>query len=294
MSNAKKMNGETIMNQHEFAGGYIDVDGIKTFVLEQGHGEAVLCIHGVPTSSFLYRKVIKSLAEKGYKGISIDLPGLGLSSRPADFDYSFTGFSRFLIKAMNVLEITQFHLVVHDMGGPVGFAMAAHHPQRISSLTILNTWIDVVNFKKPLVMRPFGNKVLGEAELAMITHATWPVMFSNMGVNNSDLVPDEEVKAYVDLLKREDGGKAFLKIMRNFEDSPAFRDTCYNAVQQVPYPVQIIWGKDDPALTYERYGKEVQKVAGLTNVSLLSSRHLLQEEVYEEIAGLIDKQAKGA
>lgn len=281
-----------VVDKHEASGRYIHIDGIKTFVLDQGNGEVVFCIHGVPTSSFLYRKLVRSLSNTGFRGIAVDLPGLGLSDRPKDFDYTFSGFSRFLAKVVIELNIENFHLVVHDIGGPIGFALAANHPEWIRSLTILNTWVDVVNFKKPLVMRAFENKLLGEAELAMITHTTWPIMFSKMGVNNSDLIPDEEIKAYVDLLKREDDGKAFLKIMRNFEDSASFKKTCFSAVKDVPYPVQAIWGKDDPALTFDRYGKEIKDVANLEEMNLLPSRHFLQEEVYEQIAGIIKKQAR--
>lgn len=291
MSNDENRRPENVVDQHQSSGKYVEVDGIKTFLLDKGSGEAVVCIHGVPTSSFLYRKVVISLSEKGYRGIAIDLPGLGLTGRPKDFNYTFSGFSNFLIKVINELKIDKFHLVVHDIGGPIGFSLAANQQDRIISLTILNTWADVVNFKKPLVMRPFENKVLGEAQLTMMSHTTWPIMFSKMGVNDSDQIPDEEIKAYVDLLKREDDGKAFLKIMRNFQDSPEFRDTCYRALQQVPYPIQAIWGKDDPALTYDEYGAEIKKVANLNEVHPLPSRHFLQEEVYEEIADLIVKQA---
>lgn len=288
---AKKNPGE-IVKIHEAAGSYIKVNGVKTFVLDKGKGEVVLCIHGVPTSSFLYRKVIDSLAAQGYRGISIDLPGLGLSARPLDFDYSFPGFSNFLADALKVLKVEKVHLVVHDIGGPIGFALAAVNRDIISSLTILNTWIDVVNFEKPFVMRPFEHEVLGEAELGMITHTTWPVMFSKMGVNDSGNIPSEEIKAYVDLLKREDDGKAFLKIMRNFPNSEEFRETCYRAVNDVDYPVQAIWGKDDPALTVERYGNEIKEEAGLDKISLLPSRHFLQEEMFDEIAELIILQSK--
>lgn len=291
MSNDKKRSPKNVVDQHESSGKYLEVDGIKTFVLDKGSGEAIVCIHGVPTSSFLYRKLINSLSEKGYRGIAFDLPGLGLSARPKRFNYTFSGFSTFLAKAINELNIEDFHLVVHDIGGPIGFSLAANQKDRIKSLTILNTWADVVNFKKPLVMRPFEKKVLGEAQLTIMSHTTWPLMFSKMGVNDSDKIPDEEIKAYVDLLKREDDGKAFLKIMRNFTDSPEFRDTCYQALQQVPYPIQAIWGKEDPALTYDEYGEEIKKVANLNEVHTLPSRHFLQEEVYEEIADLIVRQA---
>lgn len=285
---------QEVIRKHEASGKYFNVRGTKTFALDQGTGEVVLAIHGVPTSSFLYRKVISSLAGKNMRGVCIDLPGLGLTSRPKDFDYSFPNFANFLFEATNVLEIDRFHLVVHDIGGPIGFYLAAKHPEKIKSITILNTWIDVENFKKPVVMRPFEKKILGEAELKMITHTTWPVMFGQMGVVESDIVPQQEVKAYVDLLKREDNGEAFLKIMRNFADSPEYREACFKAVQNVPYPVQAIWGAKDPALKFERYGEEIKEVAGLPEVHQLPSKHFLQEEVWEQIAEKIDEIAKVA
>lgn len=273
----------SVIAEHESSGRYISVNGLRTFALDYGRGETVLCVHGVPTSSFLYRKVLTALAKMGYRGISIDFPGLGLSDRPENFDYSFRGLADFLVEAVTVLKLRRFHLVVHDIGGPVGFALASRLRSRIQSLTILNTWIDVVNFRKPLVMRPFEKKGLGEAELKMITHLSWPLMFRQMGVITSK-IPVEEVNAYVDLLKRKDNGSAFLKIMRNFDHSPEFRDVCISAVQQVPYPVQAIWGEQDPALTYERYGKEVKHLAGLDKINLLSAKHFLQEEAWLSIS----------
>lgn len=292
MANGENYSIEDIINGHESSGKYIQVEGLKTFALDYGSGEAVLCIHGVPTSSFLYRKVLRSLEDKGYRAVAVDLPGLGLSARPENFDYSFPNFASFLEKAAQALNLEKFHLVVHDIGGPIGFALAASDPHKILSITILNTWINVVNFKKPLIMRPFEKPILGEAELKMISHKTWPAMFSKMGVINTNLVPKEEINAYVDLLKREDGGKAFLKIMRNFTDTAAFRDLCYKAVQNAPYPIQAIWGEDDPTLTYERYATEIKEVAHLKVVKTLPSKHFLQEEVWEEIAEKIDEIAE--
>lgn len=285
---------KNVIKEHEASGKYLDINQIKTFMLDKGEGEVVLCIHGVPTSSFLYRKVIDSLAEKGYRGISIDLPGLGFTDRPEDFDYDFNNFADFLTTAVKQLNIERFHLVVHDIGGPIGFALAAKNLEKISSLTILNTMIDIQNFKKPLVMRPFEKKILGEAELKTITHTTWPIMFNKMGVNDSSNIPSAEIKAYVDLLKREDDGKAFLKIMRNFNQTEKFQALISKALKNVDYPIQAIWGKDDPALTYEHFSKELEKYTDTKETHLLSSRHLLQEEVFNEIAEKIDELARSA
>lgn len=278
---------EQVIEKHKASGKFITVDGVNTFALDYGQGEAVLCIHGVPTSSFLYRKVLQELAAKGHRGVSIDLPGLGLSERPEDFDYSFLNFSRFYAKAAAALGLDQYHLVVHDIGGPIGFALAAENKDKILSLTILNTWIDVVNFEKPRAMRPFEKPVLGESQLAMMNHTTWPLMFKTMGVENSTRISKSEINAYVDLLKREDGGKAFLKIMRNYDHSPEFRQLCYKAVQHVPYPVQVVWGAEDPGLKFERYATEILKVTGLKEAFKLPARHFLQEEEWEAVANKI-------
>lgn len=290
MSNKRTV--EQVIEQHQAAGRFIQVDGIRTFVLDEGGGEVVFCIHGVPTSSFLYRKVIHALAAKGMRGVAIDLPGLGLSDRPEDFDYTFHNFAGFCAKAAEVMNIDKYHLLIHDIGGPIGFAMAAENKERVLSLTILNTWIEVDKFKKPLPMRPFEKPLLGEAELMTIQHSTWYLLFSQLGVNHADNLPKEEVYAYVDLLKRDDGGKAFLKIMRNFQKSEEFKRLCYQAVENVSYPVQAIWGADDPALNYERFGEEIKRAANLSTVHKLSSKHFLQEEKPEEIAQLVVQLAR--
>ena len=285
---------QNIIEKHERSGKYLNINGVKTFALDKGSGEAVFCIHGVPTSSYLYRKVIDSLAQKGYRGVSVDLPGLGLADRPENFDYDFDNFSNFLTQALKELNIDRFHLVVHDIGAPIGFALAAKNLEKVQSLTILNSMIDIQNFKKPLVMRPFEKKILGEAELKTITHTTWPIMFSQMGVNDVSKIPSNEIKAYVDLLKRKDNGKAFLKIMRNFNQTEKFQALVLKALKNVDYPIQAVWGEDDPALTYDHYKEELAKYTDTQETHLLSSRHFLQEEVYEEIAEKIAVFARKA
>ncbi|MDX1601933.1 MAG: hypothetical protein R3209_02595, partial [Salinimicrobium sediminis] len=92
--------------------------------------------------------------------------------------------------------------------------------------------------------------------------------------------------------KKDDQGKAFLKIMRNFDKSPEFRELCLQAVQNVNYPVQAVWGSKDPALTLETYGEEIKKAAGLREIHLLRSKHLLQEEAWLSIADKIVELAQ--
>ncbi|PKD19664.1 haloalkane dehalogenase [Salegentibacter salinarum] len=280
---------ESVIEKHEASGKYFNVKGLQCFALDQGKGEAVLCLHGVPTSSFLYRNIVPVLADKGYRGVAIDFPGLGFSDRPEDFDYSFSSLAKFCAEAAKSLGLVKYHLLIHDIGGPIGFTLAAENRDKILSITVLNTWIDGVNFKKPWPMRPFEKPALGEIELATIQYPTWQIMFNKMGVNDSSAIPENEINAYVDILKRSDGGDAFLKIMRSFDNSEEFRSLCYKAVQNVPYPIQAVWGADDPFLTLDHHGQEIKEAAGLSNIHQLSSRHFLQEEKPMKIVAKLEE-----
>src|SRR5687767_1433244 len=91
----------------------LPVPGADTIVWEEGEGEPVVCLHGVPASAFLYRKVIAALAARHRRGIVFDLPGLGLAARPEDFDYTWSGLAAWTLSAIDALELDRFHLVVH-------------------------------------------------------------------------------------------------------------------------------------------------------------------------------------
>ncbi len=283
MSNEAK----AIISQHESNGKYVMVDGLKTFYLDAGTGPVVFCIHGVPTSSFLYRKVVQQLQLRGLRAIAIDLPGLGLSDRPERFDYTFSNFARFCSLFLDQLKIDEVHLLIHDIGTPVGLSMAAQNSSRIKSITVLNSMLDVEHFVKPLPMRPFEKPVLGEAELAMLTPLTFPLMMKGAGVVNSDVITHEETAAYIHLLKREDDGKAFLKIMRSFEQTKEFTERCYRAWKNPAYSVQLVWGDKDPFLTYEEHGKPFEEARPGIPVTKVEAKHFLQEEQYEVIAAKV-------
>jgi len=285
MSSSEKT--EAIIRQHESNGKYHTVDGINTFYLDLGSGPVVFCIHGVPTSSFLYRKVAQQLAQLDLRAIAIDLPGLGLSDKPEDFEYIFSNFGKFCNRFLDELGINEIHLLIHDIGAPIGLSMAAQNSSRIKSITVLNAMLEVEHFIKPLPMRPFEKPLLGEAELAMLTPLTFPLMMKTAGVVNSGVITDDEMAAYIHLLKRDDGGKAFLKIMRSFEQTKELNEACYSAWQNKSYPVQLIWGGKDPFLTYEEKGKEFKKARPDVPVTKVESKHFLQEEAYEIIAAKV-------
>src|SRR5919198_5718792 len=194
------MTSREVIDRHRAAGRRFEAGGVSSFVREDGQGEPVVCVHGVPASSFLYRKVLRELAARGLRGVAFDLPGLGLADRPPEFDYSWTGLGRFCVAAVDALELARFHLVVHDIGGPVGFELAAAVPERVASLTVLNTLVAVDGFKRPWSMEPFARRGIGKLYLATLVKPAFRQLFYLQGLKDRQATPKEEIDAYVDLL----------------------------------------------------------------------------------------------
>ena len=94
-----------IIQQHRDAGRFFHVNGMRAFTLDSGTGVPVVCLHGVPTSCFLFRKLVRVLQERGLRAIAFDFPGLGLTDRPPKFDYSFRGLRDFAMKAVDALGL---------------------------------------------------------------------------------------------------------------------------------------------------------------------------------------------
>jgi pimeloyl-ACP methyl ester carboxylesterase len=282
-----------VVERHRAAGREFVAGGVRSFVREAGEGEAVVCVHGVPSSSFLYRKVLDELAARGLRGVAFDLPGLGLAARPDDFDYTWTGHGRWTHAAVDALDLDRFHLVVHDIGGPVGFELAAAVPERIRSLTVLNTLVEVDGFKRPWSMEPFARRGIGEVYLATLSKPAFRRLMALQGIADMAAVPNEEIDAYVDLLKREDRGRHFLRIMRGFERTAEKAARYRGALRDVPYPVQIVWGAEDPALKLAVHGEQARRAAGLEEIHTVPAKHFLQEDQAPAVAERVAALAAG-
>jgi haloalkane dehalogenase len=286
------LSSRAVVERHRSAGRHFDAAGVRSFLLDAGEGEPVVCMHGVPSSSFLYRKVVAELAARELRGIAFDLPGLGLADRPASFDYSWTGLGRFALAAVDALGLGRFHLVVHDIGGPVGFELAAAAPERVRSLTLLNTLVAVDGFKRPWSMEPFARRGLGRLQLAGLTKPAFRALMRLQAIGDRQAVTNDELDAYVDLLKRGDGGRAFLKIMRGFERTRAKQELYERVLGNGRYPVQVVWGMNDPALPAAEQGEAARRAAGLDTIHELPAKHFPQEDEAPAIADRVAELAR--
>jgi haloalkane dehalogenase len=284
---------QAAIESHEAAGRRFEAGGVRSFVREEGSGPAVVLLHGVPSSSFLYRKLVPLLAAEGLHAVAFDYPGLGLADRPEDFDYTWSGLARFTGEALEALGIERCHLVVHDIGAPVGGEWAVRNPDRVLSLTALNSMLDVATFRQPWSMRPFSIRGLGELYLRSTTRYALAALIYLQAIKDRSATPRAEVYAYYDLLKREDGGRAFLRIMRGFELTEEKQRLLWEGLAERPYPAQVVWGVEDPALT-EKHRLVVQDVLGVDDPILLPAKHFLVEDQAPAVAGAIAALASRA
>ena len=127
-----------------FASHFCDLGGARLHYVDEGEGEAIVMVHGNPSWSFLYRKLIMNLRGR-YRCIAIDLPGFGLSEPPASFGHTPEEHAGLIAAWLDCLEIKNATLVAHDWGGPIGIAASFSQPGRITRYVLGNTWAWPVN-----------------------------------------------------------------------------------------------------------------------------------------------------
>ena len=120
---------------------YVDQDGLRMHYLDEGQGDPVLCLHGEPTWSFLYRKMIPGLAAAA-RVVAPDYFGFGRSDKPTDAEwYTFERHCASIERLVEGLDLRGLTVVVQDWGGPIGLRLAVEQPDRVARLVILNTGV---------------------------------------------------------------------------------------------------------------------------------------------------------
>ena len=136
-SEAAEVNGSTTATLHKT----VKVDGLDIFYREAGPKDAptILLLHGFPTSSQMFRNLIPALSDR-YHLVAPDYPGFGNSAMPAvdQFDYTFDRLADVIDGFTEKLGLKRYSLYVMDYGAPVGYRLAAKHPERVQALIVQN------------------------------------------------------------------------------------------------------------------------------------------------------------
>jgi haloalkane dehalogenase len=172
---------------------YLQIGGLRVHYIEEGSGETILCLHGEPTWSFLYRKMVPILAAK-YRVVAMDFVGFGRSDKFADKkDYSFQMHTETLAGFINALNLNGVTLVVHNWGGLIGLPLACRKPEVFERLVIMNTGLPTAEDD---VSEERTSAFLAWRQLAETTPDLSIEQVIRMGTAQGELIPSEVIAGY--------------------------------------------------------------------------------------------------
>ncbi len=205
---------------------YLNMDGLRIHYLDEGEGQIILCLHGEPSWSYLYRKMIPILSSQ-HRVLAMDFVGFGRSDKFTErSEYSFQMHHDTIINFIRALELEQITLVVQDWGGLLGLTVASEMPELFARLVIMNTGL------------PTGDEPMGKGFMR------WREFASNS--------PDLPVGLVIQNGTAERALKQ--EIVAAYE-SP-FPDVSYKAGAMI-FPLLVPLSPDDPGAAEMRKAKEV-------------------------------------
>lgn len=123
---------------YPFVSRELELDGVRMHYVDEGAGRPLVMVHGNPTWSFYYRRLITHFRTQ-YRVVAIDHIGCGLSDKPESYPYTLQQHTKNLVTVLDRLALSDATLVVHDWGGAIGLGAAVARPERFRSLVLFNT-----------------------------------------------------------------------------------------------------------------------------------------------------------
>ncbi len=244
------------------------VRGVGSPYLEAGVGrEGAVFLHGNPGSGEDWRALVEAAGEF-MAAVAPDMPGFGKADKPADFDYTIDGYARHLDAMIEHLGLARVHLVLHDFGGPWGLTWAALHPQKVASITLINTGV-LPGYRWHYLARIWRTPLLGEVFMAITTRMAWRWLLK---LGNPRGLP----LAFVDqMFDNFDAGtrRAVLKLYRATGDIEGYTARITQALQPLDLPALVVWGAGDIYLPTWLAAAQRRAFPGAEIEMLLDSGH---------------------
>lgn len=274
-----------------------DIGGYHIAYVDEGphDGEVIVFVHGMPTNSWLWRKIIPQLTAVGLRVIAPDLLGFGASDKPTNPDeYTLEKQPKRIIALLDQLGIQKWTQVAHDLGGPWTWEVVDRATDRIQRLIILNTSAYRDGFNPPAMVKmmatPMGNMMLG----MMANKVTGPFMvgtFFRMFTGNSAVIDADAVQGYW-LPLHEGTTRPFRQFVGNFDHLYAQFDRYQAAFRRLNVPVLIIWGKKDQVVNVTKLAPQFASDLRVPqeNIHIFEdANHFLAEDKAPAIAEKIKK-----
>lgn len=287
-----------------YAPNYLEWDGLRTHYVDEGPKDApvALLLHGEPTWSYLYRKMIPPLLAAGYRCVAPDHIGFGRSDKVLDDRwYIIDRHIERLAGLIERLDLNNITLFVQDWGGPIGLINAVASPERFSRLAILNTWLHHNGCEYGPGIRAWREAATNRHWLAWMRHDL-PV---GAIVRRSCVRPVADVAAleaayeapYQGSVKAKAGARRFPWCIPFAEPEAGAAERqaqAFDALKNWSKPVNVIFGADAPIFTPAWGEKWASMIPGATFDTVDRAGHFCQEDAGEDIVARLFKRITGS
>lgn len=265
---------------------YTEIGELRMAHVEAGEGPVVLMLHGEPTWSFLYRKMIPPIATAGFRAIAPDLVGFGRSDKPAALtDYSYAGHVEWVRQWLEANELTGITLFCQDWGSLIGLRLVAEHPERFDRVVVANGMLPTAERRAPRAFRIWR------------AFARYSPMFPIgriVQVGSVSRLPAEVLAAYdapFPTTAYKAGARAFPKLVPTEPDDPAVpaNRAAWQALGRWDKPFLTAFGKKDPILGWadRLLQRQVPGAADRPHQELPNAGHFVQEDAGPELARIV-------
>ena len=272
----------------------IRVNELDIFYREAGPNDApaILLLHGFPTSSQMFRNLIPLLADE-YHVVAPDYPGFGHSSMPPrdQFSYTFDNLTKVIDEFTEKVGLSKYALYVQDYGAPVGYRLAAKHPERVTAIVVQNgnAYDEGLDnpFWEPIkaYWREPTSREKRDALRNFLTYDATRWQYSH-GVKNPELVSPDGPAHDQFLLDRPGNDEIQLDLFLSYGSNPPLYPAWQSYFRTHQPPMLIAWGTHDqifPAAGAEPYKRDLKTL----EYHLLDAGHFALETNLDEIAGLM-------
>ena len=263
---------------------YRDVDGLRLAHVDEGDGPPVVLMHGEPTWSFLWRRVIPPLRDAGYRCIAPDHAGFGRSDKPAALDwYSYDRHTELAADLLERLDVRGATIVVHDWGGPIGLRLAVEQPERIDRIVVMDTGLFTGHQQMSPAWEAFRDFVERTEDLPI-----GMLVRGGCHVDPGDAVIAGYEAPYVDGSSKA-GARAFPLMIPRTPDAPgaAAGQRVLDALAVDTRPKLVLWADQDPIIPLKT-GHRIAEAFGTEIAHVIpDAGHFLQEDQGELIGRLI-------